>query len=69
MADTQSATTESKTTCAETQTCSKMSLIASLKANREVLWNLPEIIERWHKKETTATDQPKTNEQGYVGLC
>ena len=69
MADTQSAGAESKTTCVEAQACSKRSLIANLKANREVLSNLPEIIEQWYEKETTTTDQPKTNEQRYVRVC
>ena len=49
-----------------------MSFIGMLKANREVLSHLPEIIEQWHKKETTTTDQsettdqPETTKQGYV---
>lgn len=70
MAYTQSATTESETTCDETS--SMMSFIAMLKANRDVLSHLPEIIEQWHKKETTTTDQsettdqPETTKQGYV---
>ena len=43
-----------------------------LKANRDVLSHLPEIIEQLHKKETTTTDQsettdqPETTKQGYV---
>lgn len=65
MEDTQSAATESETTCDEHQSRLRMSsFIDTLKAGREVLSHLLEMIERWYKEETTTTDQSETTEQG-----
>ena len=66
MTDTQSPTTESKTTIDDARARSRRSFIAVLKANRDVFSNLPERIEQWLEKETRATNQPETTKHGFV---
>ena len=45
---------------------SRRSFIAILKVNRDVFSNLPERIEQWLEKETSATNQPETTEHRFV---
>ena len=67
MEDTQSAATESETTCDEHQSRFRMSsFIDTFKGGREVLSHWLEMIVRWCKGETTTTHQSEATEQGYV---
>ena len=66
MTDIQSATTESQATIDDARARSRRSFIAILKVNRDVFSNLPERIEQWLEKETSATNQPETTEHRFV---
>ena len=64
MTDTQSRSPESVNE--DSQVRPRMPFIASLKANRNILSSLPEIIEQWLEKETKIPDESETTKHGCV---